>query len=81
MYSSVDLLREESLEWCGIGARLDTQKRELGFEPEEPNPNWTLHPLGLSLFTTNCGLLLPRVVALAGVTIILACCHAFFLFF
>lgn len=46
VYSSVDLLSEESLEWCGIGAELEDRKKELGFELEKPNLDWTIHPGG-----------------------------------
>lgn len=37
VYSTSDLLSDESLEWCGIGFGLESQKRELGFKVETLN--------------------------------------------
>lgn len=52
VYSSTDLLSEESLKWCGIGAGLDSRREELGFEVEAPNHDWTIHPRGV--FSIHC---------------------------
>lgn len=41
-----DLLSEESLTWCDIGAGLDFWRRELGSEPLTPNSSWTIYPGG-----------------------------------
>lgn len=50
VYSSADLLSESSLKWCGIGADLTEQKKELGFAEERPNRDWTIHPGGVFSF-------------------------------
>lgn len=47
VYSTADLLSEESLRWYGIKAYLYDRKRELGFEVECSNPYWTIQPGGI----------------------------------
>lgn len=52
IYSTANLLSEDSLRWYGISVGLDDRKRELDFEVEHPNYDWTIHLGGV--FSIQC---------------------------